>query len=120
MAAKDLLPNYVEFLGLVYHEARNVRLLFRQNAVPRRTFEPLAHHLPSGGLLRAAESWRTTCGPSRSARFGGLCRKSIHSSGPTTFTRAGVAAAYPHDTMILPLGGKAWPPGLIDMLGLPW
>jgi aminoglycoside 2'-N-acetyltransferase I len=30
--------------------------------------------------------------------------------GPTTFTRA----------MILPLGGRAWPPGPIDMLGLPW
>lgn len=40
--------------------------------------------------------------------------------GPTTFTRAGVAATYPNDTMILSLGGRAWPPGLIDMLGLPW
>jgi hypothetical protein len=46
MPAKDLLPNYVEFLALVYHEARNVRLLFRQNAVPRKTYEPLADHLP--------------------------------------------------------------------------
>ena len=40
--------------------------------------------------------------------------------GPTTFSRNGVVAAYEHDTMILPLAGKAWPPGLIDMLGLPW
>ncbi len=46
MAAKDLLPNYVEFLALVYHEARNVRLLFRQNVVSRKTYEPLANHLP--------------------------------------------------------------------------
>jgi hypothetical protein len=49
MAAKDLPPNYVEFLALVYHEARNVRLLFRQNAVPRKTYEPLANHLPPDG-----------------------------------------------------------------------
>jgi len=41
-------------------------------------------------------------------------------AGPTTFTRAGVTATYPNDTMILPLGGKAWPSGPIDMLGLPW
>jgi aminoglycoside 2'-N-acetyltransferase I len=40
--------------------------------------------------------------------------------GPTTFTRAGVAATYPNDTMILPLAAKTWPSGLIDMLGLPW
>jgi hypothetical protein len=46
MAAKDLLPNYVEFLALAYHEARNVRQLFRQNAVSRKTYEPLAQHLP--------------------------------------------------------------------------
>jgi aminoglycoside 2'-N-acetyltransferase I len=40
--------------------------------------------------------------------------------GPTTFTRAGVTATYPHDTMVLPLAGKEWPSGPIDMLGLPW
>ena len=40
--------------------------------------------------------------------------------GPTTFTRAGVTAAYPNDTMILPLADKQWPLGAIDMLGLPW
>jgi hypothetical protein len=40
--------------------------------------------------------------------------------GPTTFTRAGVGATYPNDTMILPLGKRVWPPGPIDMLGLPW
>ena len=40
--------------------------------------------------------------------------------GPTTFTRAGMAATYLHDTMILPLGARAWPPGPIDMFGLPW
>jgi aminoglycoside 2'-N-acetyltransferase I len=40
--------------------------------------------------------------------------------GPTTFTRAGVAATYPNDTMILPIAEKRWPSGAIDMLGLPW
>jgi aminoglycoside 2'-N-acetyltransferase I len=40
--------------------------------------------------------------------------------GPTTFARAGVAATYPNDTMILRLGERVWPPGPIDMLGLPW
>jgi aminoglycoside 2'-N-acetyltransferase I len=40
--------------------------------------------------------------------------------GPTTFTRAGVAATYPNDTMILRLAEKTWPFGPIDMQGLPW
>jgi aminoglycoside 2'-N-acetyltransferase I len=40
--------------------------------------------------------------------------------GPTTFTRAGVVATYPNDTMILPLTERRWPSGPIDMLGLPW
>lgn len=40
--------------------------------------------------------------------------------GPTEFTRAGVRALYPNDTMILRLTAKAWPVGRIDMLGLPW
>jgi aminoglycoside 2'-N-acetyltransferase I len=40
--------------------------------------------------------------------------------GPTAFTRGGVTATYPSDTMILPLAGKLWPSGPIDMLGLPW
>jgi len=40
--------------------------------------------------------------------------------GPTTFIRSGVSATYPNDTMILPLANKTWPPGLIDMMGLPW
>jgi len=41
-------------------------------------------------------------------------------AGPTTFSRAGVTARYPNDTMILPLATKEWPSGPIDMLGLPW
>ena len=40
--------------------------------------------------------------------------------GPTTFTRGGITATYPNDTMVLPLTEKTWPPGPIDMLGLPW
>lgn len=37
----------------------------------------------------------------------------ITAAGPTKFTRAGVAATYPNDTMILPLGGRVWPPGTV-------
>jgi aminoglycoside 2'-N-acetyltransferase I len=40
--------------------------------------------------------------------------------GPTTFAQPGGAVRYPYLTMVLPLAGKAWPPGPIDMLGLPW
>ena len=41
-------------------------------------------------------------------------------AGPTAFTRAGVTAKYPHDTMILPLAAEPWPAGPIDMVELPW
>ena len=44
----------------------------------------------------------------------------IRVPGPTTFSRAGVIATYPHDTMVLQLTPKEWSPGPIDMLGLPW
>ncbi|HEY2663830.1 MAG TPA: GNAT family N-acetyltransferase, partial [Candidatus Binataceae bacterium] len=44
----------------------------------------------------------------------------IRVPGPTTFSRSGASATYPHDTMILPLALSQWPPGPIDMLGLPW
>lgn len=44
----------------------------------------------------------------------------IRVPGPTTFARAGATATYPHDTMILQLTPRVWPPGAIDMLGLPW
>jgi aminoglycoside 2'-N-acetyltransferase I len=40
--------------------------------------------------------------------------------GPTTFSQPGGSETYPYYTMILPLAGKDWPPGPIDMLGLPW
>lgn len=40
--------------------------------------------------------------------------------GPTIFSQPGGTEIYPHDTMILPLAGKEWPPGPIDMMGLPW
>ncbi len=44
----------------------------------------------------------------------------ISVSGPTTFTRGGVLSTYPNDTMILQLAHEDWPPGPIDMMGLPW
>jgi aminoglycoside 2'-N-acetyltransferase I len=40
--------------------------------------------------------------------------------GPTRFSQPRGAVTYPHLTMVLPLAGTAWPPGPIDMLGLPW
>lgn len=46
MEPKKELPSYIEFLALLYHEARNVRQLFRFNAVSKHTFGPLAEHLP--------------------------------------------------------------------------
>ncbi|HEY6421306.1 MAG TPA: hypothetical protein VIX59_20090 [Candidatus Binataceae bacterium] len=46
MEPEKALPSYIEFLALLYHEARNVRQLFRFNAVSKHTFGPLAEHLP--------------------------------------------------------------------------
>lgn len=45
MESKDALPSYVELLALTYHEARNVRQLFRHNAASTHKFGPLADHL---------------------------------------------------------------------------
>ena len=78
-------------------------------------------------LGRAAEFMKNDLG----VAFGFLlCRREVSSvyakmgwitvAGPTTFTRAGVAATYPNETMILPLAERRWPSGPIDMLGLPW
>jgi aminoglycoside 2'-N-acetyltransferase I len=81
----------------------------------------------SAMLARAAEFMKDDLG----VEFGFLlCRHEVSPvyaksgwiivRGPTTFTRAGVTATYPNDTIILPLAGKRWPSGPIDMLGLPW
>ncbi len=81
----------------------------------------------SAMLARAAEFMRSDL----RVEFGLLlCRREVSPvyakmgwvivPGPTTFTRAGVTATYPNDTMILPLAQKEWPRGPIDMLGLPW
>jgi aminoglycoside 2'-N-acetyltransferase I len=81
----------------------------------------------SAMLARAAEFMKDDLG----VEFGFLlCRHEVSPvyaksgwiivRGPTTFMRAGVAATYPNDTMILPLAEKRWPSGAIDMLGLPW
>jgi aminoglycoside 2'-N-acetyltransferase I len=78
-------------------------------------------------LSRAAEFMKNDLG----VEFGLLlCRHEVSPvyakmgwiivAGPTTFTRGGVNATYPNDTMILPLAEKTWPPGPIDMLGMPW
>jgi GNAT superfamily N-acetyltransferase len=81
----------------------------------------------SAMLSRAAEFMKSDLG----VEFGFLlCRHEVSPvyaklgwitvAGPTKFTRAGVTAIYPNDTMILPLVRNDWPPGPIDMLGLPW
>jgi hypothetical protein len=44
----------------------------------------------------------------------------IEVPGQTRFSRAGLTVTYEHDTMILRIGAKQWPPGPIDMLGLLW
>jgi len=38
----------------------------------------------------------------------------------TSFAQPRGSATYPHLTMILPLGNAAWPPGPINLRGLPW
>lgn len=81
----------------------------------------------SAMLARAAEFMKSDLG----VEFGFLlCRHEVSPvyakmgwiivPGPTTFTRAGVTATYPNDTMILPLANKEWPAGPIDLMGLPW
>jgi hypothetical protein len=45
MDSNPSLPQYVELLALAYHEARNVRQLFRHNAASKSTFGTLADHL---------------------------------------------------------------------------
>ena len=81
----------------------------------------------SAMLARAAEFMKNDLG----VEFGFLlCRHEVSPvyakmgwiivAGPTTFTRAGVTATYPNDTMILQFTCKEWPPGSIDMMGLPW
>jgi hypothetical protein len=45
MDSNPALPQYIELLALTYHEARNVRQLFRHNAASKSTFGALADHL---------------------------------------------------------------------------
>ena len=40
--------------------------------------------------------------------------------GPTTFEQPSGTTTYPHLTMIFPCGEKKWPPGPINLCGLPW
>ena len=40
--------------------------------------------------------------------------------GPTIFSQPNGTETYPSCTMILRLAEREWPPGPIDMLGLPW
>ncbi len=42
METQTVLPEFVEFLALVYHEGRNASRLFRLNAASRKTFGTLA------------------------------------------------------------------------------
>ena len=40
--------------------------------------------------------------------------------GPTTFEQPAGRATYPRRTMVLIFGETTWPPGPIDLCGLPW
>lgn len=46
MEPNDLLPQFVEFTALVYHEGRNASRLFHLNAASRKTFGQLAELPP--------------------------------------------------------------------------
>jgi GNAT superfamily N-acetyltransferase len=78
-------------------------------------------------LDRAAEFMRDDL----HARFGLLiCREAVspvyeragwHTvPGPTSFSQPAGPAVYPALTMVLDLGGGAWPSGEIELGGLPW
>jgi hypothetical protein len=40
--------------------------------------------------------------------------------GPLTFDQPQGKVTFPDVTMVLPCAGKEWPPGVIDLCGLPW
>ena len=40
--------------------------------------------------------------------------------GPLVFDQPGGKITFPDVTMVLPLAGREWPPGTIDLCGLPW
>jgi GNAT superfamily N-acetyltransferase len=44
----------------------------------------------------------------------------IRADGPTTFSQPNGTTTYPNHTMILRLAERKWPPGSIDLRGLPW
>jgi hypothetical protein len=52
----EILPVYIELLALAYHEARNVRQLFRHNAASKAKFGAIADHLPPD----PAAAWERT------------------------------------------------------------
>ncbi len=83
--------------------------------------------IASALLSRAAEFMKNDLG----AEFGFLlCRPEVSPvyaklgwtrvDGPTTFSQPSGIETYPYYTMILRLTGREWPPGPIDMMGLPW
>jgi GNAT superfamily N-acetyltransferase len=83
--------------------------------------------LASITLRRAAEFLRTD----RQLDFAFLlCRDEVAAvyaklgwqpvAGPTTFQQPTGRATYPQRTMVLALRDAAWPPGPIDLCGLPW
>ena len=40
--------------------------------------------------------------------------------GPLVFDQPGGKVTFPDLTMVLPFAGRKWPPGTIDLRGLPW
>jgi GNAT superfamily N-acetyltransferase len=116
-------------LGVLNTKARVGNQVIRVCGIGGVATKPEFRHrgVASAMLSRAADFMKSELG----VEFGFLlCRHEVSPvyaksgwlpvPGPTTFTRGGVSATYPNDTMILPLSDRVWPSGPIDMLGLPW
>ncbi len=56
MDTNELLPQFVEFTALVYHEGRHVSRLLQHNAASRKTFGQIAELPPDAALRRVRDS----------------------------------------------------------------
>ncbi len=65
-----------------------------------------------------AEFGLLVCGEPRLAYYGRLGWQQV--AGPLLVDQPGGQVLLPAQIMVLPLVGRPWPPGLIDLCGLPW
>lgn len=85
------------------------------------------HGIARGLLTSAAEFMREELGVEFAML---LCRREVapvysklgwvRVDGPSVFMQPSRMATYPRDTMVLRFTERQWPPGTIDMRGLPW